>query len=139
MDTATLLAPRADTASGMPEDDVELPGGIGTVRVRGLSRWEVLAARATATDADREVAILKFAMVDPTMTEEQAAEWMKLAPAGELEPVTDKIGQLSGLAPGAAKEAVKEFVSNPDAEFRALPSPETRDDGGAHAGGDAER
>jgi len=130
MDIAQLLKPR------LPESDVEI-SGVGTVRVRGLSRWEVLAVRATNTDSGREQSILALAMVDPAMSEAQAADWLRCAPAGEIEPVTDKIAELSGLAPKAAKEAVKEFLSNPDSEFRVLSSSETRDDGGAPADGDA--
>lgn len=116
VDKAKLLAPRATTDSGMPEDDVEVPG-IGTVRVRGLSRKEVLAVRK-ATDNDTakidgprilvlERKMVAAAMLDPEMTEAEVAEWQDVSGAGEMEPVIEKIQKLSGLMEGAGKSGVQ--------------------------------
>lgn len=117
VDKAKLLAPRAATPSGMPEGEVEVPG-MGTVRVRGLSRAEQLL---TVKQGDIDVAgnpditrvaaierrMLAKAMVDPELTEDEVGQWQARATNGELEPVTEKVSELSGMLPGQAKELTK--------------------------------
>lgn len=96
IDKATLLG------TTYSEEDVEL--SIGTVRVRGLSRAEVLRYQGGAKDAvEFEVQLLSAALVDPALTEAEARELLNVSPAGVLEPLTDVIKRLSGLEPGAAK------------------------------------
>jgi len=129
VDKETLLKPRAQTASGFPEDEVPIPG-VGTVTVRGLSRFEARLVQGVENEAAAERKLLALGLVDPKITEDDAARWQKVSDATELEAVTDKITELSGLKEGAAKEAVKEFEADPDAEFRVLPGSEARDDGG---------
>lgn len=98
---AKLLARR------LGQDDVPIPG-VGTVTVRSLSRDEVLHIRAmTGTLAEQERWMLATCMVEPTLTEEEARQWMTGSNAGELEPVTDKIAKLSGLVKDADKETYK--------------------------------
>lgn len=127
IDKAKLLKSR------LAETTVDIPG-IGTVRVRGLSRAEALAAQNLKGAAAIERRMLALALVDPVMTEAEVGEWQAAAPAGELEPVTDKIQELSGMTQGAAKEAYRAFEEDPDAEFRVLPRAETGDDGGGAQG-----
>ncbi len=128
MDIETLLQPRAQTASGFPEDEVTIPG-VGTVTVRGLSRFEARLVQGVENEAAMERKMLALAMIDPKITEAIAGEWQKISNALELEAVTEKISELSGMKPDAAKDAVKEFEADPDAEFPVLPGAETRDDG----------
>lgn len=130
MDKELLFKPR------LPVADVEVPG-IGTVRVRGLNRAEAMAVQGAKGTEATERKILALGMVDPELTESEVGQWMKAAPAGELQPVSEKIAELSGMLDGSAKEAVKEFEANPDAEFRVLPGAEAGDDSGPAAGGDA--
>lgn len=106
MDKELLFAPR------LPEADVEVPG-VGTVRVRGLNRPEAMAVQAVSGTEARERKILALGMVDPALTEAEAGRWQKAAPAGELEPVTTRIAELSGMLEGSAKEAVKTFRGEP--------------------------
>lgn len=110
-----LLAPRATTESGFPEDDVEV-SGLGKVRVRGLSRKEVMKVRKAADredtiDGNRQLAIeqhmLARAMVSPRMTEAQIAAWQDAGGAGEIEPVAQKVQELSGLLEDSQKAAYK--------------------------------
>lgn len=129
MDKSLLFVPR------LPEDDVEVPG-IGTVRVRGLSRAEAMAVNGAKGTEATERRMLHFGLVDPQLSEAEAGRWMDAATAGELEPVSRRIAELSGMLAGSAKEAVKEFEANPDVEFRVLPGAEAGDDGGSAAGGD---
>lgn len=118
----------------LPEADVEVPG-LGVVRVRGLSRSEVLSIQKIAGSGTLviERKMLALAMVSPRLTESEVREWQEAAPAGELEPVTDKIQELSGMTEDSAKVAYKEFDADPAAEFRLLPGTETEHDGGANA------
>lgn len=89
------------------EREVEIPG-VGTVRVRGLSRAEALACQKVGTSdvGALEQKILHLGLVDPRLTEVEVAEWYAAAPAGEIDPVTTAIQELSGLGEGAGKSDV---------------------------------
>jgi hypothetical protein len=104
MSTATesaLVAPR------LPEENVEVPG-VGTVRVRSLSRAEVLEAKGThLSPADEERKLLAASLVSPKLTEKAVAKWQAASAPGEIEKVVDAVVRLSGLDEGTAKEAVK--------------------------------
>lgn len=148
MDKEQLFRARLD------EDDVEVPG-VGTVRVRALNRAEAMSVQAAEGTEATERRILAFGVIDPPFfdgepadlpyetrlrnAERDAARWQMASPGGEIEPVTRKIAALSGMGPDSAKQAVREFVANPDAEFPVLPGAEAGDDGGPAQGGDAER
>ena len=100
MDKELLFKPRTEEA------DVEIPG-VGTFRVRGLTRHEVLSAQGRAKGAEQiERVMLAMGVVDPKLTEDEVARWQRVAPAGEMEPVTSMIQQLSGMAEGAGKSDV---------------------------------
>jgi hypothetical protein len=133
VDKELLFKPR------LPEDDVEV-SGVGTVRVRGLSRAETLDIKHRADGtAAVERAMLAHGLVDPQLTEEEAGRWQEACLTDELETVTGRISELSGLRDSSAKEAVKEFEANPDAEFHVLPGTEAGNDGRANAKRDAKR
>lgn len=136
VDKAKLLAKRAATPSGMPEDDVDVPGQ-GTVRVRGLSRAEQLLTvkqgdidAAGNPDITRVQAIegrmLAMAMVDPEMSEDEVATWQGCGGSNEIEPVVEKIQELSGLLPGQAKELTKSVPREPRARVRTVPRAKAR-------------
>jgi hypothetical protein len=122
-----------DRPAGLPEADVDLPGGMGVVRVRGLSRAEALEVQkiADAGTLMLERRMLALAMVRPRMSEGKVREWQEVAPAGELEPVTDKVQELSGMAETSAKDIYRRLDADPSDEFRLLPGSETGDDRGA--------
>lgn len=105
---ARLLKPR------VPEGEVEVEG-IGTVRVRGLSRGEVFIVQKTTGDdtAAMERRIVSLGMVDPEMTEDDVRQWQQSSPAGELDAVADKINELSGLSQGADKSGVPDVSDGP--------------------------
>jgi hypothetical protein len=134
VDLDKLLGPRADTPTGLPEDDVEVPS-MGTVRVRGLSREEVFETQKAKDTQAHERKILRLGMIDPAMTEGQAAVWQKVSPAGEIEPVVDKIRALSGLSEGADKSGLPGYGDEPGPGIRDVPGDETGDDGGPDAAG----
>lgn len=131
MDTdlkARLLKPR------IPEGTVELE--LGTVRVRGLSRGEVYMTQQCKGVEAMERKILALGMVDPPMTEAEVRQWQENSPAGELEAVTKKIQQLSGLGEGADKSGVPGVRGEPGSGVRVLPGDEAGDDGRADPGVD---
>ena len=104
IDKAALLASR-----GIGGETVEIPG-VGEVKVRGLTRAEVLSIQNDDLDAaGMERKLLAFAMVEPQLTEDEVAEWQKVAPAGELEPISDAIQKLSGLAVKQVKAEMRRF------------------------------
>lgn len=109
MDKAALFTER------IPRAEVEIPG-IGTVTVRGLSRYELqLTGKGTEDPSLIERRMLAYALVDPELTEAEVETWQRVAPAGELAPVTEAIRDLSGLKPGANKEAYKSLRDDADA------------------------
>lgn len=108
-----LLAKRNNTDSGMPEDTVTIDG-IGQVRVRGLSRGEVFMMRKAQADGGIkdlgawERRMLHLALLDPAMTEDEVGEWQRVSLAGELEHVSDKVSELSGMSEGADKSGLQD-------------------------------
>jgi hypothetical protein len=99
IDKETLLKGR------LPEAEVEIPG-VGTVRVRALSRGEVFGVQQLKGVAVIERRVLHLGMIDPVMTEAEVQQWQDASPAGELEPVGGKIRELSGLGDDADKSGV---------------------------------
>lgn len=90
-------------------EDVELEG-LGTVTVRGLTRKEVLDIQDQMDDpAEADARSLSLVFVDPKLTIEQARQLQTVVSAGSLEPLNEAVARLSGMKPGAMKEAVKRF------------------------------
>ncbi|HZO69206.1 MAG TPA: hypothetical protein VFB74_29805 [Kribbellaceae bacterium] len=112
----------------LPEAVVTIEG-VGDVRVRGLSRVEAMLIQKVDDPEARERRILAYGMVEPSVTEAEAGRWQKASVAGELEPVTQKIAELSGILTGADKEAYKSLRGESGDGVRVLPSPETGHDG----------
>lgn len=121
-DKELLFKPR------LPEEEVEIPG-IGTMRVRALNRQEVKKLQAMESDDLRDLHMVALGLVEPTLSVSEVRRWAEASPAGEMEPVSDKIATLSGIKDESPKEAMKNFEANPEDEFRVLPGSEARDDG----------
>lgn len=133
MDKSKLLAPATSTGSGFPEGEVEIPGK-GTVRVRGLSRWEVLRAeRIDGGSLMKERFVLACAMLDPEMGEDDIAEWQKISNPMEINSVAMKVNELSGLTPRAGKEAYKSLRDGSGDGVGLLPGGPPAHDGGPAA------
>lgn len=130
-DKGALFTPR------LPERDVDVPG-VGSVRVRGMSRIEVMLCQKIDDIAARERRMLAIGLVDPQLTDAEAGRWQDASPAGELEPVTNAIYELSGMGKGSSKSGVRGVRGRSGAGVRALPGGETEHDGGS-AAGDAEQ
>lgn len=129
MDKALLFKRR------LPEDEVSIEG-IGVVRVRALNRREAMETQRIEDPVERDHLIIALGLVDPRLTVSEVAQWAEASPAGEMEPVSVRIAEMSGMLPDSAKKAVKAFVADPEQEFRTLPSAEAVDDSGLPARGD---
>lgn len=101
---ARLLANRVQDNTGTVEIE-----GVGTVTVRGLTRYEfaMLGKRYPEPCAEQEQATLALTMIDPEMTEDDIAAWQKASPATEINKVATEVNRLSGIGRGAEKEAYK--------------------------------
>lgn len=128
MDKALLFEPR------LPEEDFPIPG-VGTVRVRGLNRDETVAVGKLEDAAERDRHIIAIGMVDPKLSVSEVKRWGSAATGGELEKVSRKIAELSGMLEGSDKTAYKSDGDGPGAGVRALPGDEAGDDGGPAEGG----
>ena len=138
---AFLTAKReTGTASGFREDFVVIDTDQGPmkVHVRGLSRQEVIHVQNTKGVAAVEALTLHLGLLDPKMTIDQVKAWQKVSEGGEMEPVTKRIGELSGMLQDSRKAAIKEMLDDPGVEFRVSPSDEARDDRSEDAPGDAQ-
>jgi hypothetical protein len=108
LDKAALLAKR-----GVGGETVEIPG-VGEVKVRGLTRAEVLSiqklqGKSGVDEAEMERKLVALAMVEPELTEEEVGQWQANSPAGELVPIADAIATLSGLQVKQVKEEMRSF------------------------------
>lgn len=89
-----------------PEGTVTIPGE-GEVRVRGLTRLEVIGLQGMPKDTGQiERRIIQLGMVDPALSEDDVAAWYAAAPAGHTDLIVDEVSRLSGLGEGAAKSGV---------------------------------
>lgn len=106
MDKEQLFKPRLE------ERDVVLPG-VGTVRIRALTRDEVAETRERhgyPDDVDLrafEDDLVSQSMIDPVLTPAEVRMWAEASPAGELVRMADEIRDLSGLGEEAAKSGIR--------------------------------
>lgn len=94
----------------VPEATVTIEG-VGDLRLRGLRRGEMFAIKKATDGKDLEayeIKLLAVGVIEPKLTEAEVRRWYKAAPAGELEPVVEKLVELSGLATGADKSGVRD-------------------------------
>ncbi len=108
VDKAALL----DSARVLPRDTVEVPG-VGEVEVRGLSRAEVIQMQTAGSVDEMEVKTIAFGMVDPQLTEEEVRQWRSTKESVEVRPVSDRILELSGMAPDQQTEKERSFRPEP--------------------------
>lgn len=88
------------------EEDYDIPG-VGTIRLRCLSWEECIALQAWTTEgrpaAEVYARALHLAMVDPALTEEEAAAWLRATTGDEIETLFTHIVRKAGLVEGAQK------------------------------------
>lgn len=92
----------------LAEDDVEVPG-IGTFRVRELSRAEVLIIAKIEGWAAKERKMISLASLDPVLTEREVGQWQEATGNDELDIISTKIAEMSGMVEKAGKQAYADF------------------------------
>jgi len=99
VDKGALLARRLNEG----EHEIE---GVGTVKIRGLSRAEVLTAQKLGDTAKSDRFMVARALLEPTLTEADVQTWQENSGAAEIEGLTVAIANLSGLGAKADKSGV---------------------------------
>lgn len=88
-----------------------LPSG-KRVRIRPLTRAEHLWIGKGTEDADEiEARMISKALIEPSLTFEQAKKWQKAAASADVSAITDKIRDLSGFGQGADKSRLRDVRS----------------------------
>lgn len=93
----------------LQEEEIEIPG-VGTVRVRALSRSEAMKFEGIKLEVEViERKMLAVALVDPVLTEDEIGQWQQASSAGEITTVLLAVLRLSGMETESLKQAVKQF------------------------------
>jgi hypothetical protein len=94
------------TSGALAEDDLVTLRGV-KIRLRGLTRAQVMQLRKVVDKPIYEPTVLSYGLVTPELDTSQTSEWHRTAPAGEIEEVIDQIFNLSGMGEDAGKAAYK--------------------------------
>ena len=97
---------RADLLKNRLDSDTIEIDGVGIIEVRALNRHEAHQVQSANDTATSERLILRFGVVEPALTESEIVAWMAASPAGEIERVSNRIAELSGIGEGAGKSKV---------------------------------
>lgn len=105
MDKAKLLNDAA-----VKHGKVEVPD-VGAFTIRPLSRLETLRVHDRTEEhgkGEGEALLLQLGMVDPLLSLDEVRQWQSQpGSSAVIQPVSQAIAVISGLAPGAGKEAYK--------------------------------
>jgi hypothetical protein len=134
MSSDPIISKETFLKSYLPEGTTDVLG-IGVIRIRGLSRAEVLKASDMSRE-DREVAFLVAGIVEPELSEPDVRAWRESTTTRTVNAVVEAILDLSGMLERSAAEAKRSF-QGPGEEVRVPAGGEAGDDGGENAGGDA--
>lgn len=93
-------------SASLAERVIELDG-IGAVRIRSLSRAEVLKIERFPEPEAKDRHIIGCGLLEPALSPAEIQRWQQSAPVNVVGQLTDAIGALSGLRDDAAKEATK--------------------------------
>lgn len=98
------------TSRPLPEEDFRLPDGSGKVRIRTLSRAEVLRIHKQGSkDGKMDVGAIErltlmAGVIAPKLTESDVRAWATSdAAGGNMVAVAERIQRISGMLPGADK------------------------------------
>lgn len=82
--------------SRLKPEQYTLPGG-PTIEIRGLNRAEAVRVEAAPDTAAKDVLIFMAGVVDPKLTAADVKRLQEAWPAGDLEDLSRRIAELSGL------------------------------------------
>jgi hypothetical protein len=54
-----------------------------------------------------EAVMFAHGLVDPELTVDEVRQWQANSPAGEIQPIVERINELSGVAGASQKDAYK--------------------------------
>lgn len=95
------------TVRALTRDEVkECTGTTDVDESKIKSRKDVEALVDKADRKKAEIKLISKSLVDPEMSEEDVAEWLAGAPAGDSVRVMDAVSRLSGLSEDARKSSV---------------------------------
>lgn len=107
MSDGAIISKDAFLKASLPESEFNVPG-LGTIRLRGLSRAEVV--RFAELDFDgREVHTLACGIVAPELTEDEVREWRSTVVSRTVRLINDEIIKLSALNENAVGDAKRSF------------------------------
>lgn len=89
------------------EETVDI-AGLGTIRVRSLSRAEFMDVRGR-DEAGWDVGVVAYGLVDPALTEDEVRNWRNVAPPRVFDDVAGEVLRVSGLRAVAVGEAKRTF------------------------------
>lgn len=91
------------TTPHLKTDEVPIEG-VGTVLVRGLSRWEMVEVQKLESDRQKQDNLAVFyGLAEPPMNQDEVMAWRKAGSAREIEDIALAINKLSGIGKDAAK------------------------------------
>jgi hypothetical protein len=110
-----IISKEALLKSGLPEETVTVDG-LGTVRVRSLSRAEFLRVRQA--DAEGwEIGLVAAGLVEPALTEDEVRDWHNSVAPKVFDVLAGEILRVSGL-----RKAVEEVVAAVEDAKRNFPA-----------------
>lgn len=80
--------------------------GVGDITIRALSRHELMEAESKGGMLAQERYLVSRALVEPAMTEAEVGQWQTMSLPGEINVVSRRINELSGITEGADKSGV---------------------------------
>lgn len=105
---STVASKAGLLARRLGDGEHEVPG-VGVLKIRGLSRAEVLEVQKLTDIAQSDRRMISLAVVEPKLTEADVKVWQENSGASEIEDLTKAVAALSGLAGESAKAAYQQF------------------------------
>lgn len=105
-----ILSKETLLKSGLPEETITVDG-LGTVRVRSLSRAEFLRIRQ-ADGEGWEIGIVACGLVEPALSEEEVRDWHGRVAPRIFDDLAAEILRVSGLRKATADPAVEDATHN---------------------------
>lgn len=102
-----VISKEAFLKSGLPEETVTIDG-LGTVRVRSLSRAEFLDVREKDT-VGWEIGVVTCGLVEPALTEDEVKQWRETTTPRVFDDLAGEVLRVSGLRAAAVGEAKRSF------------------------------
>ncbi len=106
---ATADALLTSTQGQRPTDDVYLPGAGVWVKIEAIARQEAIRVSETKGGSDREIKMVTWGMIEPSLSYQEAQTWHRSAVAGDAQVLVEAITEISGLGEGARKAASRRF------------------------------